>query len=88
MDSKVADKLFTNWPLRRWIALGAGAFFLYQAFWYQDAVPGLLGAFFLFQAITNTGCLGSRSCAVPEAKSNRYPTNEINDVEFSEINDE
>lgn len=87
MNSKTINNILSDWPLRRIIGLAAGLFFIYQAFWYQDAIPGFLGAFFLFQAITNTGCLGSRSCAVPEPGSNRSENNnEVTTIEFTEIN--
>lgn len=82
------DNVLVNWPLWRIIALAAGLFFSYQAVWYQDAVPGFLGAFFLFQAVTNIGCLGSRSCAVPEPDKEHHGKDEITDIEFAEIKEE
>jgi hypothetical protein len=56
--------LFSNWHLSRWIALLAGAFFAAQALYYWEAVPGVLGIFLLYQAITGSGCLGYGSCDV------------------------
>lgn len=88
MKSETVKHFFSNWPLQRLLGLAAGLFFMYQAIWYQEAIPAFLGAFFLFQAITNTGCLGSRSCAVPGPNSSNSVKNEITDIEFTEIKEE
>ena len=72
--------LFTGWDFMRWFRLGMGIFIAIQAIQTHDSAIGFVAAFFLFQAITNTGCCGS--CAVPlkEAKSV-----ETEDVNFKEI---
>lgn len=48
----------------RFLRLGFGIFFL-QAIQTHDTLTGVVGAFFLFTAVTNTGCCGGGSCAVP-----------------------
>jgi len=45
----------------------------------------LIAVFFLFQALTNTGCCGSGGCAVPVSEQKN--TNAA-DVEFEEIKSE
>jgi len=45
----------------RWLRLGLGLFFVYQAITGSDNISGFFGAFLLFQAATNTGC-GPAGC--------------------------
>ncbi|MEQ8525892.1 hypothetical protein [Gracilimonas sp.] len=63
MNSKIT--LFTNWHTMRWVALGIGLFFITLAIIDQEIITGMLSAFFLFQALTNKGCMVSQSCAIP-----------------------
>lgn len=86
MNQTVKDRLFTNWHLMRWIALAAGLFFIVQALRYQDVISGLVGGFFLFQAVTNTGCLCG-NCAVPASPS-AQSSSSVKEVEFTEINED
>lgn len=83
MTQIVKDRLFTNWHMMRWVALAAGLFFLVQALRFQDLVSGLIGGFFLFQAVTNTGCLCG-NCTVP-VQTSESSDNKIREVEFTEI---
>jgi len=55
---------FKNWHFSRWIALLAGGFFSWQALYYWEAVPAVLGIFLLYQAVTRSGCLGFGSCEI------------------------
>lgn len=79
------QKLFTNWHMRRWIALIAGLFFAYQAIINSEALTGVLSALLLFQAVTNSGCFGSRGCAVP---ANDMVETENTEVIYTEIKSE
>ena len=74
--------LFTGWNFMRWLRLGLGIFIAIQAIQTNDTLSGFIAAFFLFQAITNTGCCRSAGCTVPATKRN---TNKIEDVIFEEI---
>jgi len=85
MTQTVKDRLLTNWNLMRWIVLAVGLFFIVQGLRYQDLISGLVGGFFLFQAITNTGCLCG-NCAVA-ASSTKSSGSNMNEVEFTEINE-
>lgn len=69
----------------RWIALAVGLFFMVQALQYQDMILGVVAAFFLFQAVTNTGCLCGH-CATPPSPSAQPTSSNIEQVEFTEIN--
>ena len=61
--------LFTNWHVMRWIRLAFGLFSLQQAFQYNEILFGVMAAFFLFQALFNTGC-GLNGCTSPKNKTN------------------
>jgi hypothetical protein len=74
--------LLTNWNFMRILRLGIGIYIAIQAIDTQSAFAGVVAVFFLFQAITNTGCCGSNGCAVPIKKSNPDKTEE---VDFEEI---
>lgn len=74
--------LFTGWHLMRWLRLGLGIFIAIQAIQTNDTLSGFIAAFFLFQAVTNTGCCGANGCAVPITKDK---SDKIEDVEFEEI---
>ncbi len=58
------SSLFSNWHLMRWIALLVGL--ALGASWFSsgETVTGLFSLFFLFQAVTNTGCMAG-SCRIP-----------------------
>lgn len=75
--------LFTNWHTMRWVALAIGVFFVAMAFIYADLLTGLFGGFFLFQAMTNTGCMVARSCGVPVQQNGGE--NETAEIEYSEV---
>ncbi len=70
----------------RWVALGAGVLFVGMGAWHADFVSVLIGGFFLFQAVTNTGCLCG-NCAVPAGTTESGRSN-IEDVEFTEIKED
>jgi len=56
----------------------------------RDPLTGLFGAFFLFQAVTNSGCPGSKACSVPAGNTNQTESSDIpdiKDIDFTEIND-
>lgn len=62
-------KLFANWHPLRWVALVLGGVFAAQAIYFGDWPSGLIGAFFLFQAVNSSGCLGSARCRLPDRRS-------------------
>jgi hypothetical protein len=82
MMETIAQNLFTNWHFIRWLRLGLGLFVAVQAIQHLDALAGLIAFFFLFQAVTNTGCCGASGCTVPASSKKTIKTE---DVEFEEI---
>lgn len=80
MFSNLTQQLFTNWHPMRWVALTFGIVLGYNWLVHNASLSGALSIFFLFQAVTNTGCMAGQ-CA-PKAA----PVSEdIEDVEFEEI---
>lgn len=65
------ETLFTNWDFMRFLRLGLGIYIAFQAVETQSMISGIFGAFFIFQAVTKTGCCGSKGCAVPIKKKNQ-----------------
>jgi hypothetical protein len=76
------ETLFNNWNFMRFLRLGLGLYIAVQAVETLSVLSGVVSVFFLFQAITNTGCCGSNGCALPTHKSNSAKTEE---VKFEEI---
>ena len=74
--------LLTGWNFMRWLRLGFGIFFAVQAIQTHNILAGFVAAFFLFQAITNTGCCGAKGCATPTHRNN---TDKIEETNFEEI---
>lgn len=74
--NKYKQIFFTNWHLMRWLRLLFGIIFIVQAVQSADWLPGLIAAFFLITALTNTGCCGSNGCAVNTHKPGTHKTNE------------
>lgn len=71
----------------RWVVLALGVLFAGMGIWHVDVVSVLLGGFFLFQAIMNTGCLCG-NCAVPTQATTESGSSNIDDVEFTEIKED
>lgn len=67
----IKQTLFSNWHFRRWLRLGIGLYAAVEAIQRHDIFLGLLSAFLLIQAFTNTGCCGAGGCAVPKAGDNQ-----------------
>ena len=78
----ITQTLFTGWHFVRWLRLAIGIYIAIQAFTAHDSMLGFFSAFFLFQALSNTGCCGVQGCAVPLSKKEITKTEE---VEFEEI---
>ncbi|MFN8358046.1 MAG: hypothetical protein U0Y10_26525 [Spirosomataceae bacterium] len=66
----------------RWLRLGMGAYGAIQAIQLHDTLTGLIAAFFLFQAITNTGCCGATGCSSTNIQE---PVQEVEEIHFEEV---
>jgi uncharacterized membrane protein HdeD (DUF308 family) len=64
----IKQTLLSSWNFMRLLRLAVGVLIGIQAFRTSDVFSGIIAIFFLFQAITNTGCCGSGGCAVPSKK--------------------
>lgn len=73
----IKQVLFTGWSFMRWARLGFGIFFVVQAFETHHTLVGLVAAFFLFTALTNTGCCGTGGCAMPTNKNSANNSKKI-----------
>ncbi len=67
--NEIKQMIFNNWHLMRIVRLAIGIFIGINAIIMHEALPGIIAAIFLFQAITNTGCCAG-SCALPSRKAN------------------
>lgn len=71
------QNLLTNWHFMRWLRLGLGLMAGVQAIQLHDSLAGFVSIFFLFQAVTNTGCCGSTGCAAPQETTSKKEDVEI-----------
>lgn len=83
MKSMSKATLFTNWHTMRRVALSIGIFLAVMAIWHQDILTGVLSVFFVFQAVTNTGCMVSQSCGVPVQKDMKTDTD--SEINYTEV---
>ena len=74
--------LLSDWNFLRVLRLALGIFIAIQALETRDALSGVIAAFLLFQAVSNTGCCGVNSCSTPIVKNKSGVPEEI---EFEEI---
>jgi hypothetical protein len=74
-------RLLNNWHFMRLLRLGISLFFLASAFDTKDWLIGMFGAFFLYQAVTDTGCCASNGCKTPSPK----PLTKSESITFEEI---
>lgn len=83
MTELIRNHLFQNWHTMRWVALVLGL--LLGMNWLANSAPisGFLSLFFLFQAITNSGCMVGQ-CA-PSAPSNGSSRDLNREPDFEEI---
>lgn len=73
----IKQYLFRNWHLMRWLRLSLGIFIGVQAFQTHDLLSGAISLFFLFQAVTNTGCCGANQCNIPDQINSSHQEEKI-----------
>ena len=78
----IKQMLFTNWHLMRIVRLAIGIWLLAAGIQYHDWVSGTFSLFFLYQAVTDTGCCGSKGCYAPAKRSAKQTTE---DIEYEEV---
>jgi len=84
MRTMSKSTLLSNWHTMRRVGLSIGIFLAVMAVWYQDILTGFLSAFFVFQAVTNTGCMVAQSCGVPKDEDTRS-YHEDPEINYTEI---
>lgn len=67
--------LVTNWHFMRWLRLAIALFLVWQLIQRPDIFTAFVAAFFLFQALTNTGCCGASGCALPDRENRNAESN-------------
>lgn len=75
-------RLLTNWHFMRWFRLAISVIIMYQAYQTHEYMIGLIGVFFLFQALSGIGCCSSTTSCAPTSKPIEDSCKEI---EFEEI---
>jgi len=78
----IIKRILLGWNLIRGLRLLIGVYFAVQAIETMEIFSGIIAAFFLYQAITNTGCCGANSCAVPDAKNTTDKPKEVDLIEI------
>lgn len=73
--------LFHNWTIIRIIRLILSVIIIVQAIQLHDALFGVLGFFFLYQAVSNTGCCTMNNCAAPTTAN----ATDEKEIEFEEV---
>ena len=76
-------RVTTGWHPMRMMRAGIAAMLLISAFNYADWPMGLFGLFFLYQAVTDTGC-GLQGCSALR-KQNKQNTGSLAEIEYEEI---
>ena len=76
------ETLFNNWNFMRWLRLGLGIYIAFQAIETLSLFSGAVATFFIFQAITNTGCCGTNGCAVPIKKNSSDGSEQLESEEI------
>jgi hypothetical protein len=77
----IIKRILVGWNLIRGLRLLIGVYFTVQAVETHEIFSGIIAAFFLYQAITNTGCCGGNACAVPNVKNNADKPKEVELIE-------
>ena len=80
--NSLKQRLLTNWDLMRVVRLTIGIWMGIEAVMRLDVFAGLFGAFFLYEAITGTGCCGARGCYTPPLRGG---SRETQDIEYEEV---
>lgn len=77
------NSLLENWHLMRWIRLSFGIIIAVQAIQTHDVLVGSISIFFLYQAVTNTGCCGANQCNMSTEKPTLSTKEDV--MNFEEI---
>ena len=83
--SRIKESLLTNWSLIRIVRLALGIWMIGWSIQAKDWAMGLFGGFFLYQAVTNTGCCGSGACYTPPRGRRTTTAEATKEIEYEEV---
>ncbi len=83
--STFRERLTNNWHLGRVMRLGIGIMLIVMGIQSHDWAMGLFSIFFLYQAVTDTGCCGSQGCYAPPRKTRANDAATETVTEYEEI---
>lgn len=83
--SRIMSSLAANWSLIRIVRLALVIWMIGWGIQAKDWAMGLFGAFFLYQAITNTGCCGTAACYTPPRSRKSNSAEATNEIEYEEV---
>jgi hypothetical protein len=63
--SALKERIFNNWDIVRIMRLAIGLMLLVAGIQSKDWMIGLFSTFFIYQAVTATGCCSAGGCARP-----------------------
>ncbi len=75
--TSIIAKLSSGWHLMRIFRTAIGLTAFVEGIRMHDYAIGILGVFFLYQGITDTGCCSSVGCVVPPPKEENKKTQDI-----------
>ncbi|OFY88106.1 MAG: hypothetical protein A3K10_13885 [Bacteroidetes bacterium RIFCSPLOWO2_12_FULL_31_6] len=72
--------VFSRWHFMRWFRLVISLIIIYQAYHTAEYMIGLIGLFFMFQAISGVGC-----CSTNNYTNSISAKKNIDEIEFEEV---
>jgi len=81
------QRLLTNWHLMRIFRAAIGMMMLVMGIQNKDWAIGLFSIFFLYQAVTDTGCCSTQGCYSPPhgAKNDTAHEKQTEEVDYEEV---
>lgn len=77
MITILKNRLLMDWHTTRWVALGLGTILGLNWLFNSAPISGFLALFFLYQAVTNTGCLAGQCVPVSMDEERQSGSKEI-----------
>lgn len=79
------NKLKEPWSIYRWLRLGLGIYFLYEAVNREHLLAGAFGALMLIQAAINSKCLPCEITGTCAPKSKPNASSNTDDITYEEV---
>jgi hypothetical protein len=76
------SRFWIGWNFMRIVRLSIGIAIGVQAIETREPISAIFSAYFLFQAVTNTGCCSTAQCGLPVR---REMLHKVDDVQYEEI---